>query len=376
MRTYILKSLLPWLIFFAFADGTVAGLLYGAVGGLVCLLIFDFYPLKKFFVLDWSGLLFFTCMIVVSFVFPKSMLIYYSLLLATVLLTVVSLITVIVKKPWALAYAKIQTPRSYWHHPVFISVNSWVTVVWGVVFLVYAVLLVLFNVGIGAKLWMLQILPTAALVFAMGFMLIFPDFYREKTLKQGGVAAIDGISKVHIAKLGPNVEMGYRLLGKGPLLVLAHGAQTNMHSWDPFFLQRLSEHFQVLIFDYPGVGYSVCQNLPFTAETIANCVHGILDKLKLRASAIVGYSMGGLIAQKYAVDYADEVTALILISTTCGGDEAVWCDGSVKQKLKKVALGEEMSGEKRFHEMMAMMFSKEVFPRVFAKIKTIFTFFN
>lgn len=370
MRTYILKSLLPWLVFFAFADGSPTGLLFGASGGIICLLLFDFYQLKKFFVLDWTSLIFMLAMLVVHAFWQQSILVYYSLLLATIVLTLVSFITLALKCPWTSSHAKIQAPRAYWQHPIFLRVNIWLTAVWGLVFLFYTLLIIFYNLGIGDKLWMLQILPTAGLIFGMAFMLLFPDVYRERLTQKNSVAGISGISGVRTVKFG-NVELGYRLVGEGPLLVLAHGAQTNMHSWDPDLLRSLSEKFQLLIFDYPGMGYSSYKNMPFTAKTIANCLYGLLHELALTPRAIVGYSMGGYIAQYYALLHPKNLQALVLIGTTCGGKESVWCGDAVVAKLKRGS-AKEISGEECLQAVLEVMFSEDLVMRMRAKFNAIF----
>jgi pimeloyl-ACP methyl ester carboxylesterase len=370
MRTYILRGLLPWIILFAFADGSAQGLFYAAIGGLLVLFIFNFYSLKKFFLLGWVTLLFFIVMLFISFAWPESILVKYDLLIANAVLTVLCFTTLIARRPFSLPYAKMLTAKIYWQHPLFIIVNYWITAVWGLAFLFYTILIILFMLGIGNKLWMLQILPVAALVFAIGFMVLFPDYYRRRATRQGTVASLPNISVIKTVNFG-NVQIGYRLLGQGPLLVMVPGALMNMHHWDPDMLAQLSKNFQVLLFDYPGVGYSSYQNMPFTAEKLADCLYNLIDKLQLQIKAIVGYSMGGWIAQKYAVKYSQNVAALVLIGTTCGGPNAVWCDKTVEQKLE-TCVSDDISSEEQFANMMSVMFPQLIIPRIFNKIMKIF----
>jgi len=371
MRSCILIALLPWLIFFAFVDGTPAGLLFSSLGGLICLFVFNFAYIRKFFSLAWVSLFFFLIMFGAHFANPEFFLVRYNLFVATAVLAVFGFISLILRRPFTLSYAKIQAPEVYWKHPVFVRVNYWLTATLGFVFLFYAVVVLLFNFGVGTKLWMLEILPTSALVFAIGFMIIFPDLYKNKFIKKGVIAAIAGISEVKLADLG-NVTIGYRILGKGPLLILANGALTNMHSWDPDLLKKLSETFQVLIFDYPGIGYSTYKQMPFSAETLVDCLYNLINKLELKPVAIVGYSFGGLIAQKFAVKYANKIKALVLIGTTCGGSEATWCNAQTLQKIER-AMNKEIPGEERINQMLSIMFTKEALPRFVMRMKKILT---
>jgi len=307
----------------------------------------------------------------VDFTWPKSFLVHYSLFAATITLALFSFITVVLHRPFTLPYAKIQAPEVYWKHPVFIQVNYWLSAMWGLVFLFYAFVVLLFYLGIGNKLWMLEILPTASLVFAIGFMIFFPDAYKTRFMKKGMIAAIPGISEVQMIKLG-NVTLGYRTIGKGPLLILLHGMLTNMHSWDPDLLKKLSENFQVLIFDYPGIGYSTYKKMQFSVATIVDCLHGLIDKLKLKPYAIIGYSFGGFIAQKFAIKYPKELKALVLIGSMCGGNEATWCDEKILQKIER-ASAKETSGEEQFNQMMSVMFTEATLPRLIARMKKVIT---
>lgn len=371
MRSKIIKSFLPWLILFAFADGSLLGLKIGTIGGLLCLLIFNFQSLKKKFVLDWVTLIFFLLMQGVGAGFPNSIFVKYNLLCATIVLTLVCFITLAIRKPFSLQYARAQAPKVYWYHPVFLRVNDWITGVWGVAFLFYSASIILFNYGIGTKLWMLQVLPTSALVFVLGFTILFPDIYKDRIMRQGGVATIPGISEVKRISLG-NVEIGYRLLGKGPLIVLAHGSCGNMHTWPVDFLKKLSVNFQLLLFDYPGTGYSSYKQMPYTAETIANCINSLVDKLQLKPLAVLGFSMGGYIAQAYAIKYSAKIKALILVGSNVAGKLATICDDEVKQKLIRGS-SREMTGEERLQNILSIMFPAKVLPRVSEKMRQTFT---
>lgn len=369
MRTYLLIALLPWLIFFAFADGTSVGLFFGSFGGLIFLFIFGFRALRKFFSFAWFTLIVLFIMLIIDFSWPKSFLVHYSLFAATIILALFSFVTLVLHRPFTLSYAKIQAAEVYWKHPVFIQVNYWLSAVWGLVFLFYALVVLLFYLGIGTKLWMMQILPTASLVFAIGFMIFFPDVYKTRFMKKGMIAAIPGISEVNFVKM-ENVTIGYRTIGKGELVILTYGMLMNMHNWDPDLLKKLSEKFQVLIFDYPGIGYSTYKNMQFSMDTIVDCLYGLIDKLKLKPRAIIGYSLGGFVAQKFATKYPQMLQALVLISSMCGGDAAVWCDEEIAKKIER-SLDKDTSGEEQFNQMMSIMFTAQALPRFMPRMKKI-----
>jgi pimeloyl-ACP methyl ester carboxylesterase len=97
-----------------------------------------------------------------------------------------------------------------------------------------------------------------------------------------------------------------------PALVLIHGAG-GMHLHWPYNLRRLTD-FRVFAPDLPGHGKSDGlgkQSIDKYAEVLA----AWMDQVGIKKAVIAGHSMGGAIAQTLAMEYADKVRALILIST-------------------------------------------------------------
>ncbi len=90
MRTYIIRAFLPWLIFLAFADGSVAGLKLATLGGEFCLFLFSWQALRKKFLFDWASLIFFTVFWIVGVGLGKSLFVKYSLLSAYIFLSLIS----------------------------------------------------------------------------------------------------------------------------------------------------------------------------------------------------------------------------------------------------------------------------------------------
>lgn len=103
-----------------------------------------------------------------------------------------------------------------------------------------------------------------------------------------------------------------RVLGNGPDLVLLHGWGLNSGVYDKM-LHDLVPHFRVTLVDLPGYGVNN-QVLPeqYDLPSVANMVADILPE----HCAILGWSFGGLVAQRLALDLPKQVTKLILVATT------------------------------------------------------------
>lgn len=110
--------------------------------------------------------------------------------------------------------------------------------------------------------------------------------------------------------------------GQGPPLVLLMGTGSTMAEWDPALLRLLAEHRRLILFDYPGVGRSG----PWhgrTFDSLADATAGFLRRIGLRKADVLGWSMGGFVAQRLAIEHPGLVSHLILAGTNPGGDQAV-----------------------------------------------------
>jgi len=115
-------------------------------------------------------------------------------------------------------------------------------------------------------------------------------------------------------KIG-DITLHYRLEGEGPPLLLIHGLGSDMRGWE-FQEKELSKHFQLILVDQRGHGHSSGPGMNFvTASVFAQDMAALLDHLGISKTHVAGQSMGGLIAQQFALDFPEKVERLILIST-------------------------------------------------------------
>src|SRR3990167_4083066 len=112
-----------------------------------------------------------------------------------------------------------------------------------------------------------------------------------------------------------NVNFYYELHGKGQPLVLICGYTADHSYWLPI-LNALNQHFQVLIFDNPGIGQTTDDGSELSAELIADDIVALTKALNLKKPHILGASMGGTIAQCVASRHPQIVNKLVLLVTS------------------------------------------------------------
>jgi pimeloyl-ACP methyl ester carboxylesterase len=120
-----------------------------------------------------------------------------------------------------------------------------------------------------------------------------------------------------------DIDIAYKMIGKGDPILLFNGASDSMDAWDPSFLKGLSSNHTVIVFDSRGIGNTTTGSKPYTMQLLANDTAGLMDALKIQEADVLGYSLGGHIAQQFTVSHPDKVNRLILVATTCGGKDSI-----------------------------------------------------
>jgi pimeloyl-ACP methyl ester carboxylesterase len=117
------------------------------------------------------------------------------------------------------------------------------------------------------------------------------------------------------------VEIYYESHGEGPPLVLINGYSGNLDDWDYMVpkVEPLSKQHEVIILDNRGTGRSSKPKGSYTIHTMADDVVRLLEHLEIEKAHVLGFSMGGMIAQELAIRRQEKVDVLILVSTTPGG---------------------------------------------------------
>ena len=113
------------------------------------------------------------------------------------------------------------------------------------------------------------------------------------------------------------IKICYDIHGDGEPIILIHGFSDRKEHWRAQ-VGALSEDFKVIRMDNRGAGKSDRPDGKYTMEVYASDVAGLMTNLEIERAHIIGHSMGGMIAQNFAILYPDRVDKLILLNTFPG----------------------------------------------------------
>ncbi len=111
-----------------------------------------------------------------------------------------------------------------------------------------------------------------------------------------------------------DISMYYEVHGDGEPLLLINGLGLDSSFWMPQ-VSVFSQKHRVIVFDNRGVGQTDAPKVSYTTDMMADDTIMLLDHLSIARTNILGFSMGGLIAQKIAIKYPKRVKSMILAST-------------------------------------------------------------
>jgi 3-oxoadipate enol-lactonase len=106
-------------------------------------------------------------------------------------------------------------------------------------------------------------------------------------------------------------------LGAETPVMLIHGVGDRLGSWDAV-VRRLGGHRPVVRYDLRGHGSSERPVGPYSLADFADDHVGLMDELHVDRAHVVGFSLGGLIAQQVALDHPGRIASLVLAGTVAG----------------------------------------------------------
>jgi pimeloyl-ACP methyl ester carboxylesterase len=143
-----------------------------------------------------------------------------------------------------------------------------------------------------------------------------PDQMNSNTTNSVNIQDIP-VKKVRVL----DIDIAYKVFGKGYPILLLNGASDGMKAWDPSLLKSLSSNHTVIVFDPRGIGDTTIGSKPYTYQQLANDTAGLMDALKIPKAGVMGYSLGSYIAQQLTMMYPDKVNSLVLVGSSCGGKD-------------------------------------------------------
>jgi len=118
------------------------------------------------------------------------------------------------------------------------------------------------------------------------------------------ITATDG-TRVHMRDEGPR---------DGPVLMLLHGSNSSLQSWEPWVADLKRDH-RVISFDFPGHGLTgPAKSGVYTATSYLQIIEDVRKAAGVERAVVVGNSMGGYMAWRYALAHPERLSGLVLIS--------------------------------------------------------------
>ncbi len=147
--------------------------------------------------------------------------------------------------------------------------------------------------------------------------------------------------------------VSYRSDGSGSPLVMITGFGAGQDSWPPSLVNALAADHRVIIFDNAGIGQTTMPPGTLTISAMAAQTNAFIQALGLGKPDVLGWSMGGLIAQALAHLYPNDVGRLVLCATLPGNGTAVGPSTSLLNDLLNAVSTDNLG------ELMPLLFPSD-----------------
>lgn len=162
-------------------------------------------------------------------------------------------------------------------------------------------------------------------------------------------------------------QIGYRRIGNGQPLLVLNGFAATSADWDPSFIDALASSNDLILLDHRGIGSSTDAGKPFDIAQLASDVAHVIETLGFERTSVLGWSMGGFIAQTLALQHPDRVNKLILLSTDPGGTDADLASTTVWSQL----IDTSGTPHEQARRLLSLLFPSDVAESIFRKFGDI-----
>jgi pimeloyl-ACP methyl ester carboxylesterase len=128
-------------------------------------------------------------------------------------------------------------------------------------------------------------------------------------------------------------RIAYHRRGSGRPLLVLNGLAATSADWDPPFIDRLASANELILLDNRGIGASTDNGAPFDIDQLADDTVRVIEGLGFEHASVLGWSLGGFIAQTLALEHPARIDKLILLSTDPGGVDAELASAAVRSQL-------------------------------------------
>jgi pimeloyl-ACP methyl ester carboxylesterase len=161
-------------------------------------------------------------------------------------------------------------------------------------------------------------------------------------------------------------QIAYRRIGNGRPLVVLNGFAATSADWDPSFIHRLASSNQLILVDNRGIGRSTDNGQPFDIAKLADDTARVIEALGIERVNVLGWSMGGFIAQTLALQQPARIHKVVLLSTD-GGADADLASAEVWSQLI------DMSGtpHEQARRLLSLLFPRDVAESIYREFGDI-----
>jgi len=157
--------------------------------------------------------------------------------------------------------------------------------------------------------------------------------------------------------VGGGLTMHVRDEGKrdGPVLVLLHGSNASLHTWEPW-VERLKAKYRIISLDQIGHGLTGPNPTDqYDADAFVGTLDALMVKLGVNKFALAGNSMGGFVAWEYALAHPDKLTHLVLVDAS----------GPTEDPNRKVPIGFRIARTPGINKLALVITPRSVFEKSF-----------
>lgn len=112
-----------------------------------------------------------------------------------------------------------------------------------------------------------------------------------------------------------DIHIDYTIQGASEPVLLIHGLGSCKEDWQPQ-ISELAKHYQVIALDLRGHGNTSKPRDGYSIRQFTDDVLAFIDALDYSQIHLIGFSLGGMIAQQFAVDYSQRLSSVVVINAT------------------------------------------------------------
>jgi hypothetical protein len=176
----ILTGFLPLIVYGIFSGDTLESRQIALLAACIVSLVVGYKTLKRGFYLDWANFLMFAGALFCISILHITVIADYMSIVIYLVLALVAFGSLLAGVPFTIQYARDMVDASRWDHPLFKSVNVFMTGVWGSLFVLNLVFVTYAKFGEGLTAQIAGVAIYGVLVIGIAFTMLYPEYLKKK----------------------------------------------------------------------------------------------------------------------------------------------------------------------------------------------------